>query len=253
MKSLPRPSWLILHGARMIPILLVVWAAAIPVLAQRPSVDVEESACLPAEGNAPITAEVSGASEGMRVQLYFRRLNPLGAFYYNRMFTAGGGRYWSVFPKPERRSQPQLTEEWWRELQKRDWMEGRDRAWLEEWLRQQRHEAAEYYVAVISPDGKALSRSRLRLVGVSDPEDCPVELGPRERGWARNLTVGETTQLQLGNPVLHWLCDGIVSRIGANGVLRGDDFCRACVIADHRARETRAPTGSESCDGSSSS
>ena len=60
---------------------------------------------------------------------------------------------------------------------------------------------------------------------------CVVGLTRHEFGRTQTLTVGETLETQEGNEVFHWLCDGIVSRINFEQVLRPDELCRACVVA----------------------
>lgn len=188
--------------------------------------------CLPNESTIAIAAEVApeiAGSEQMR--LYFRRLNRTGAFYWVQMNPKGGGEYWAVFPKPEEREQQELTDEWWEILQDRDWMEDRDREWLEEYLENLEHEAAEYYLAVTDVSGSEISRSETQLVEVKDYDDCRFGLTQMEIGQSENLTVGETTDFQRGKEVFHWLCDGIVSRIDPNSVLRADETCRSCVVA----------------------
>ena len=72
------------------------------------------------------------------------------------------------------------------------------------------------------------------LLPTPEPLTTPsgtVELTDKQRGVAENLTVGETTYEQVGLEVDGFLCDGIVSRINPDGILRGDELCRACVIA----------------------
>jgi hypothetical protein len=188
--------------------------------------------CLPNEANqllaASIQPEISGSDE---VRLYFRRLNPNGAFYWTAMNPSGDGNYWTVFPKPEEREQQDLTDEWWDILETRDWMEDHDRDWLEDYFDDQEFELAEYYVAVVDISGAELARTPTALVEVQDPDDCAVRMTPFEVGQARNLTIGETTELQRGHEVYHWLCDGIVSRVNHEGILREDEYCRACVVA----------------------
>jgi hypothetical protein len=216
-------------------------ALTVPAVGQ--SVEVGELECLPLEENAALTAQVGAEGPGSSVELFFRRLNPVGGFYGVGMHASGGGSYWSVFPKPEQREQPELTDDWWELLKDRDWMQGRDRDWLENWLEEQRHEAAEYYVAVYDATGQVTARSDTRLVEVrGDPdkkkkgesgggEQCALPpLDVKQAGWAKNLTIGETTADQAGEPVFHWLCDGIVTRISDQGVYRADEYCRACVV-----------------------
>ena len=196
------------------------------------AVAVESLECLPNEWNAVLTASVNPDIQASdQVRLYFRRLNPTGAYYWIELNAAGGGDHWIVFPKPEDRRQQQLTDEWWEILQSRDWMDGKNREWLEDWLDSQDHEAAEYYVSVVNSSGTETARSKSLLVPVRDRDDCRTGLDPFQAGQADNLTVGETTELQYGHEVFHWLCDGIVTRVGYEGILRGDEICRACVVA----------------------
>ncbi len=213
----------------------LLFALAAPSVGQ--SVEIGDLECLPLEENAALTADIGADQAGSRVRLFFRRLNPVGGFYSVELHPSGAGSYWTVFPKPEQREQPQLTEDWWELLEDRDWMQGHDRDWLEDWLEEQGHEAAEYYVAVYDAGGQVSARSETRLVEVRGDaegeaeEDCDVPpLDPKQAGWAQNLTVGETTAEQAGQPVFHWLCDGIVTRIGQQGVFRADEYCRACVV-----------------------
>jgi len=115
-------------------------------------------------------------------------------------------------------------------LQARDWMRAMDPAALQEWLRRQSYEPAEYYAAVVAPDGTVLARSPILATPVTD--DCEVELDLRQEGMADNLVIGETAVWQEEEgEVFHWLCDGIVSRVDFAGILRVDRTCRVCVVA----------------------
>lgn len=191
-----------------------------------------ELECLPNESTIAFSAQVVPEIDASKqVRLYFRRLNPTGAYYWVKMNAQGEGNYWTVFPKPEERDQQELTDEWWEILKNRDWAQGHDRDWLEEWLEGQEYEAAEYYAAVVDVKGAELTRTETRLVPVLDYDDCRFGLTPFELGQSLNLTIGETTDFQLGKEVFHWLCDGIVSRVDPIGVLRADETCRSCVVA----------------------
>lgn len=198
-------------------------------------ISVAESACLPQEANAAVYVRVPPSLDvpAGSVRLFFRRLNPVGAFYYQVMWPTGGGAYWGVLPRPEDREQELLDDDWWAVLKTRDWMrvEGRDREWLEDWLAEQQQEAAEVYAAVYDAGGTLVERSDVRLVPVRDDATCSPPLSARERGLADNLSVGETTDLQVGRQLFHWLCNGVVSRISPRGLLRADEFCRRCLIA----------------------
>ena len=110
-------------------------------------------------------------------------------------------------------------------------MEGHDRQWLEEWLEERDQEAAEYYLAVYDAGGELLGRTPTSLVEVWPPDRCAETLSPVQIGWAENLTVGETTDVQARHCLFHWLCDGLVTRISYERILRPDECCRACVVA----------------------
>lgn len=191
---------------------------------------VEGPDCLPNENNGMAFARVEGDRAGDQVRLYFRRLDPVGPFYWARM-EFDGERYWAVFPRPETRNAPELTDEWWDVLADRDWLEGNDRDWLEEFLEDQKHEAVEYFVAIHDGTGERRAKSSTRLVGVLDSDHCRTSLTPGAIPHATSLIVGETTEIQAGRPVFHFLCNGIVTRIDTSGVLRADEFCRACVVS----------------------
>ena len=88
---------------------------------------------------------------------------------------------------------------------------------LQKWLESIRdlNEPAEYYVAVIDSYGKVVAKSSMHAVPVR--RDCTVRLNAVEVGESRNLTVGETRPWQQGEPVFHWLCEGVVTRIDDAG------------------------------------
>jgi hypothetical protein len=115
-------------------------------------------------------------------------------------------------------------------LQERDWMRTMDLSDLQDWLRRQTYEPAEYFAAVVAPDGTMLARSPILATSVTD--DCEVELDLRQQGMADNLVIGETAVWQEeAGEVFHWLCDGIVSRVDFAGILRVDRKCRVCIVA----------------------
>ncbi len=228
---------------RLLTALPLLLAAA--ALAQPPAVtEVEQLPCLPREGNAALEAQVERLQGGDSVRLYFRRVHPAGAFYYVEMKAQAPGSYWASLPKPEDRRQQPVSDPWWQSLQQRDWLadigvEPDDREDLEEWFEELENEAAEYFVAVHDSFGRRSARSRTMVVEVrteceerlpETPQTVAEEVAKRV-GFARNLTVGETSDMQFGEPVFHWLCDGIVTRIDHRNVLRADEYCRACVVA----------------------
>ncbi len=183
----------------------ILFALAAAARAEVPMIAVDPTACLPIEENGVITAKVTPELGGSMVRLYFR-WKDRGDNYYVPMTAKGSGRYWAVLPKPERRN-----------------------------------ELVEYYGAVVLPDGKEISRSKVAEVKVKDREDCKLPLTEKEIGQAENLIIGETVQPQNRRSVLGFLCEGIVSRIDARGVMHADDLCRTCVIAFWQKRAVFGP------------
>lgn len=158
-----------------------------------PVIQLDEVQCVPRKDNGLVRATIRPEVGGADVRLYFR-WDDHGEFYYVIMDAAGASRYWATPPKP--------TDE---------------------------NHQVEYYVAVVTPEGTVLGRSEPEVAPVTG--DCDVALKPAERGMAENLVVGETVIEQQGREVLGFLCDGIISRIGPEGVLRADGICRRCIVA----------------------
>ncbi|HEX9942585.1 MAG TPA: hypothetical protein VGG03_11240 [Thermoanaerobaculia bacterium] len=157
------------------------------------TVAADKPACLPMQDNGLVRATANAAGPGQALRLYFRWKDHED-FYWVAMEPEANGRFWATPPKPEKRN-----------------------------------EQVEYYAALVDPAGQVLARSATQTVKVTG--DCRVQLGPRERGVAENLTIGETSPKQQGKKVMAFLCDGIVTRVNSQGVRRADEVCRACVIA----------------------
>ncbi|HEY0510708.1 MAG TPA: hypothetical protein VGH73_02310 [Thermoanaerobaculia bacterium] len=168
-----------------------------PSAARAQSIAVEKPGCMPAEENGIVRATMSSlptaSSPGLSSRLYFR-WREHEDFYWVAMEAEPGGRFWAIPPKPELRN-----------------------------------DHIEIYAALVDPAGKAVARSEAQIVPVT--RDCRVQLDPKARGVAENLTVGETSAQQQGKKVLAFLCDGVVTRVNYAGVRRSDEVCRACVIA----------------------
>jgi len=157
------------------------------------TIAVDKPACVPVEDNGLLRATAAGVVPGLSPRLYFR-WKEHEDFYWVALEAEPGGRFWATPPKPERRNSH-----------------------------------IEYYGALVDPAGKVVARSPMATAPVT--ADCKVQLGPKERGVAENLTVGETSPKQQGKKILAFLCDGVVTRVNYAGVRRSDEVCRACVIA----------------------
>jgi hypothetical protein len=160
---------------------------------QGQTITVDKPACVPMEDNGLVHATATGVAPGLNPRLYFRWMEHED-FYWVALEAEPGGHFWATPPKPERRN-----------------------------------DHLEYYGALVDPTGKAVARSAMQSVPVT--ADCKPQLGPKERGVAENLTVGETSPKQQGKKVLAFLCDGVVTRINYAGLRRADEVCRACVVA----------------------
>ena len=177
-------------------LLAIPLAIAAPARAQAQGpvqVTVEEAPCVPNNDNGLIRATVQNPPGGAETRLYFR-WDDHGDFYYVVMEALPDGTWWATPPKPT-----------------------------------DQNKQIEYYVAVVNPDETVAGRSDSIETPVT--ADCPVVLDELQRGYAENLVVGETTEDQVGEEVMGFLCDGIISRIGSNGVIRADSICRRCIVA----------------------
>ena len=121
----------------------------------------------------------------------------------------------------------------------RDWLRSMNDSELQSWLEGLENEPTEYYSAVHGPTGELLTRSDMKVVEVT--HDCPLTLDERQASLAENLTVGETAPWENGEEIFHWLCDGVVTRIGPDGLFRADRVCRVCVVAWWKKKEFLIP------------
>ena len=124
--------------------------------------------------------------------------------------------------------------------EQRHWMDKLTNRELEEFLRELEYEPAEYFAAVYDARGQEVAASDVDVTRVEDR--CDNEVKGQEEGLAENLTVGETASWQIGEEVFHWKCEGVITRINARGEFRGDDVCRACVIAWWHKQSFLIPT-----------
>ena len=159
---------------------------------------------------ATVTSRPSAA--GQTPRLYFR-WREHEDFYWVAMEAEPGGRFWAIPPKPE-----------------------------------MRNEQIEFYGALVDATGKVVARSESQIAQVT--KDCKVELSPKERGVAENLTVGETSPKQQGKKVLAFLCDGVVTRINSRRrppLRRGlPGLRRRLVAAQGGAHRSPSPASSAS-------
>ncbi|HVT58061.1 MAG TPA: hypothetical protein VHR45_06655 [Thermoanaerobaculia bacterium] len=159
-----------------------------------------EPDCIPAEKNGRVVAAATGLSTSQVMRMYFRWSEDGTAdkdqkpYYWIDMETDPNGRYWAIPPKPE-----------------------------------QRNHVLEYFTAAFVPPDRIASRTPVKFAKVT--KNCQPNLDAREAGVSANLTIGETTPDQQKRKVWGFLCDGIATRINAQGIRRADEACRTCVVA----------------------
>ena len=152
--------------------------------------------------------------------------------YYVDMYPEGGGRYWAVMPKAEKRKLDRHEIEqrrdasasnspeaiWWREKEasddrnpnkdldpdeirerasvgkseQRDWMNTLSDQEFEQWLDTLEYEPVEYFAAVFGPSGNLIAKSPMMIGEMRAESDCDVVLTPAQLGESQNLIVGET-------------------------------------------------------------
>ena len=190
-------------------------------------------------------------------------------YFVNMIPSSESGRYWGILPKPEKRNpdrheisrqRDQMVEAnewavWWREkeasthrdpnddldddkirerasrgkLETRHWMNQLSTEEFQKWLEGLAFEPVEYFVAVVGASAQIIAQTPMMVGEVRSQSSCRVELTPEQLGEAANLVIGETAPWQIGEPVFHWMCEGVVTRIGENNVKRADETCRGCV------------------------
>jgi hypothetical protein len=238
--------------------------------AQSTSAKADRVQCVPAGANAVVQAKVTNNQPDTSTRLFFRRMNDVVEdLYYVDMYPEGGGRYWGIMPKAEKRKLDRHEIErrrdegstnspeaiWWRQkeasddrnpnkdldpdeirerasvgkTEQRDWMNTLTDQEFEQWLDTLEYEPVEYFAAVFGPTGEVIAKSPMLIGEVRSESDCDVVLTPAQLGESQNLVVGETADWQRGKPVYHWLCDGVVARVDPEGVKRPDETCRTCV------------------------
>lgn len=173
--------------------LLFACAVAIPARAHAQVISVTDPECIPKKGNGVVRASViPDPAVGQSPRLYFRwKGQP--AFYWAPLEVEPNGRYWTVLPRAE-----------------------------------QRNEEVELYAAVVDATGKMLSQSQVKPARV---RECKVELGPKEKGVAENLIIGETASSQYKKKIIGFECPGVKIRIDPQGVKRSDEECGPCGLA----------------------
>jgi hypothetical protein len=137
--------------------------------------------------NASVSVQLEPATVWSSVRVYFRAVDGEQP-YFIEMRSAGGGRYWAALPKPSAGTA-----------------------------------AVETYI--VATDARGIpSRTEPAVIPVVDAGRA--ELATEHAAFAAHLVIGETTPAQQGARVSGFECEGIVSRLNADGMLRLDEACR---------------------------
>lgn len=239
-------------------------AAGTPLLAA--GLVAGDLACLPLGEHAVVTARTDAPlAEEESLRVYFRRLShEVEDFYWVEMTRdeATGG-WWAVLPLPESArlarkelegyTGADLTAAWWKTKEtteerdpnrdldaetirekasvgrndRRDWLLDGDPAELDGWLATQKYEPAEWFLARVDAEGRALERTPMRVAPID--KDCRVELTDDQRDEANELDIGDTAAWQEGDVPFHWECEDISRRIDVDGD-EGQQVCPAAIV-----------------------
>jgi hypothetical protein len=173
---------------------LVVLASATPVTgaAEPPQITHSAIACVPANGNARITVNVTSSSPIASVRVYFHSVVKTSGDYYLELRKGQAGNYWAVLPYPL----PETTQVLYR---------------------------------IVVKDAFGVE-SETKTFTVPTSSSCVVTLTPDETKYANNLIIGLTNTTQPAVPD-GFKCTGVVNKITVAGDLVPNDECRKVLAA----------------------
>ena len=158
--------------------------------------------CIPAGGNAKVSASWTGAGQVTTARVYFRASGAKEESFLELRRTNAPNGYWAVLPVPT----PEAT-------------------------------AVSYRIVLKDSDGRAAS-SDPREVPVTAA--CPAALSSEESAYAKNLVVGQTGGSQNAVPA-GFSCAGVVAFISASGDLRSLPPCNEALAASRAAAPADKP------------
>lgn len=188
----------VLLGALVLSVSAEGWAAG---QADTQGLSYQRLSCVPAGGNAKVSANLPDGFSSASVRLYFRASTARDD-HFVEMRRSGRDGYWAVLPAPSLQT-PSVT----------------------------------YRVVARDGDGRVLSTEPAQAPVVAS---CPVTLADDEARAARNLVVGLTNRSQYPVPP-GFGCKGIVARITADGELSAYSACAEVTRAATLARVTPTP------------
>jgi hypothetical protein len=142
--------------------------------------------------SALVQATLSPETGWTSVRVYFKRGGETTE-HFIEMVSGGEGEFWAVLPRPAA--------------------------------------ATAAVVCRIVARNESGEEAAAAPVTVPVSADCLVGLTGDQRRAAANLVIGDTALDQRGKMIPGFLCDGIVSRLGADGKMRIDEGCREAAIA----------------------
>lgn len=160
--------------------------------AQAPALTPHAPECLPKIAHGVVSLSVADGTPEDSIRVYFRQAaaDEDAPFYYLEMKRGRDGDYWAVLPKPL------CTTE----------------------------EVDLYFSAGADPATAVRTEVQTVGVGTSCAECLPV-LTPAQLDYAQNIVLGETVADQAGMRPDGFCCDGVVSRVDADGTLGADANC----------------------------
>ena len=155
--------------------------------AEPPKVSHSKSACVPAEGNVKVSADIKSSSPITQARVYFHSAARKTGDYYLEMRQGEAGNYWAFLPYPVSETT-----------------------------------AVQYRIVARNADGPETATETYTVPTASS---CQLTLTGEETRYANNLVVGFTSDAQPAVPD-GFRCKGIVSKITAAGELKPCEECR---------------------------
>lgn len=158
--------------------------------------------CVPAGGNAKVSASWAGGGQVTTARVYFRAAGAKDESFLELRRTNAPSGFWAVLPVPA----PGST-------------------------------SVSYRIVLRDSDGRAASSDP---VDVPVSASCPAALAADELAYARNLVVGQTGAMQSAVPA-GFSCAGVVAFIASNGDLRSVPPCTEAFAANRTAAPAEKP------------
>ena len=158
--------------------------------------------CIPAGGNAKVSAAWTGAGQVTMARVYFRAAGAKEESFLELRRTNAPNGFWAVLPVPA----PGST-------------------------------TVTYRIVLKDSDGRAASSDP---ADVPVTASCPATLTAEEVAYAKNLVVGQTGAMQNAVP-MGFSCAGVVAFISSSGDMRSVPPCNEAFAANRSAAPAERP------------